>query len=256
MTGAEPAQVAAITAGLHDVLGDDLVGVYLHGSLVLGCFNPARSDVDVLAVTDRRMSREDMARLVPILLESSGDWDPGLPRPLEISFLPRAALHPWRHPTPYDLHFGETWRPAFETGLDEVLPGQTEPDPDLAAHITVLHAHGVVLYGAPIADVFPAVPRKDYVDSLARDFAWCRDEGHTAARYAILSMTRVWATLATGEIHSKDSGAAWAAERVPDELRPLVERALESYRGDGLDFPVERAQFDRLASFVDAQVRA
>ena len=29
------------------ILQDNLVGVYLHGSAVLGCFNPQKSDVDL-----------------------------------------------------------------------------------------------------------------------------------------------------------------------------------------------------------------
>jgi streptomycin 3"-adenylyltransferase len=115
--------------------------------------------------------------------------------------------------------------------------------------------HGRALGGPPPEAVFPEVPRADYVDALLRDFIWCHDHGDDATRYAILSMARIWATLATGEIHSKESGADWARERVPGDVRPLVERALESYRGDGRDFPVDATAFRRLAAFLDAQVR-
>ena len=34
-----------------DALGEDLVGICLHGSLARGCYHPATSDVDVVAVT-------------------------------------------------------------------------------------------------------------------------------------------------------------------------------------------------------------
>ena len=37
------------------ILGENLVGVYLHGSLAMGCFNPRSSDVDLLVVV-----REDI----------------------------------------------------------------------------------------------------------------------------------------------------------------------------------------------------
>ncbi|HJW82735.1 MAG TPA: hypothetical protein VJ754_00380, partial [Anaerolineae bacterium] len=49
------AQVDDLLAGLHTILGENLVGVYLHGSLALGCFNPAQSGVDLLVV--RRQTR-------------------------------------------------------------------------------------------------------------------------------------------------------------------------------------------------------
>lgn len=250
-------QIGRLARALQDALGEMLIGVYLHGSLVLGCFNPARSDVDVLVVTERPMSRDEKNIVASILLGASGDWTPGSPRPLEISFLSRHDLDPWRHPTPYDLHFGERWRPAFEEGLDEVLPGQTTPDADLAAHITVVRERGIVLHGLPIDEVFPRVPRADYVDSLLRDFRWCRDHAAEAPRYAILSMAREWATLATGELHSKDSGASWAAARLPSDLRPLVEAALASYRGDGrgLEPDPHPDRLRRFTAFVDERVR-
>ena len=37
-------------------LGSHLVGVYLHGSLAMGCFNPEASDVDLLVVAARQPS--------------------------------------------------------------------------------------------------------------------------------------------------------------------------------------------------------
>ena len=32
------------------VLGKNLIGIYLHGSLVFGCFNPKKSDIDLILV--------------------------------------------------------------------------------------------------------------------------------------------------------------------------------------------------------------
>ena len=34
------------------ILGENLVGVYLHGSAVMGCFNPAKSDLDFIVVAN------------------------------------------------------------------------------------------------------------------------------------------------------------------------------------------------------------
>ena len=47
-------QAGQLASGIADVLADDLVGVYLHGSLAFGCFNPELSDLDVLAVARHR----------------------------------------------------------------------------------------------------------------------------------------------------------------------------------------------------------
>ncbi|MHB8576550.1 MAG: nucleotidyltransferase domain-containing protein, partial [Dehalococcoidia bacterium] len=104
-----PAGVRAQVAGLIDaagaLLGSSFSGAYLHGSLAMGCFNPARSDIDLLIVSERSLLRDTKLGLVQSLLDRSG-----LPAPIEISFLSNADLHPWRYPTPYQLHFSETWR--------------------------------------------------------------------------------------------------------------------------------------------------
>ena len=36
-----------------EILQDNLVGVYLHGSSVMGCFNPEKSDIDLIVVVER-----------------------------------------------------------------------------------------------------------------------------------------------------------------------------------------------------------
>ena len=36
------------TAMSRRIFGGNLLGVYLHGSLAMGCFNPKKSDLDLL----------------------------------------------------------------------------------------------------------------------------------------------------------------------------------------------------------------
>ena len=35
------------------ILRDNLTGIYLHGSAVMGCFNPGKSDIDLIIVAER-----------------------------------------------------------------------------------------------------------------------------------------------------------------------------------------------------------
>lgn len=60
-------RLAAVLEALRDVLGPDLVGAYLHGSAVLGGLRP-HSDLDVLAVAERRMTRPERASMIARLL--------------------------------------------------------------------------------------------------------------------------------------------------------------------------------------------
>ena len=85
------------------VLGENLVGFYLHGSLALGGFNPARSDVNIVAVTKQEMDREVKRTLVSLLLRLSR-----MPCPVSIHFLAQHNIFPFQHPLPYDLYYDET----------------------------------------------------------------------------------------------------------------------------------------------------
>src|SRR5438128_2201557 len=75
-------QLADLTEGLRRVLGDGLVGVYLHGSLAMGCFNPARSDLDLLVVIEASMEADTKSAVMAHLLAVSGR-----PHAIEISIL-------------------------------------------------------------------------------------------------------------------------------------------------------------------------
>jgi predicted nucleotidyltransferase len=255
--GAVREQLSHLTSGLESIFAADLLGVYLHGSLVLGCFNPERSDVDVIAVTHRPVTGEKRRRLAEVVLGASGPKARPRrpPYPLEISLLTQDQVRPWRYPTRFEFHYGESQRQRFETGDARRL---FDEDHDLAAHITVLREAGVVLAGRPLEEVFPVVPRADYVDSLLRDLSWSRERRLNL--YGILNASRVWATFADGRLHSKLSGGLWALEHAPADFRPLIARAVAVYRGHDGEFdddvsaymdyvePVARAMASRYAA--------
>lgn len=70
-----------VTRSVTDILGESLVGLYLHGSAALGSFTPGKSDIDLLAVVEETPDPSRLGRL--------GE-----------------ALHPdvIAHPSPLDLH--------------------------------------------------------------------------------------------------------------------------------------------------------
>jgi predicted nucleotidyltransferase len=252
MSNADARGQAGVLAGrLRAALGEALVGVYLHGSIVLGGFNPDLSDLDVLAVARRRTTTREKRRLIEILADASGH-----PAPLEFHLLAQEDLEPWQHPTPFDFHYGDVWRDALRADLAEALGRQSNPDPDLAAHLTIVRQHGVALEGPPPADVFPEVPWNDYADSLLRDLRWARSTDRPLPVYRVLSPARIWATFATREIQSKDSGAVWALERIRADLRPVLADALAHYRGETASFDVDGAAMDRYGAYVETEVLA
>jgi streptomycin 3"-adenylyltransferase len=251
-------QLHALVAALIRMLGHELVGVYLHGSLAMGCFNPARSDLDLLVVTTRPASLNCKCRLVATLLRSSG-----APYPIEISFLVERDLAAWQHPFPYDLHFSEHWRSQLR---DELASGAwrrwnaaEQRDDDLAAHFTILHARGIVLLGPPIAGLFPTVPSADYRTSIRSDLDWARDRIATDPIYAILNACRVLTYWWTQHVCSKSDGAEWVLgtqdRALDDEDRQVIQAALDVYCGRNVTFEFNAARteaaFNSIRKLID-----
>ncbi len=232
-------QIDRLATAITNILGDQLTGIYLHGSLAMGCFNPQRSDLDLLVTTRERMPNAIKRRMVEALLACSLQ-----PHPIEISFLARSQLFPWRYPTPYDLHYSEMWRGGYEqdlrSGAWQSWDAGESHDPDLATHITMLHARGLCLAGVPIADAFPPAPVGDYLASLAIDIdeslaALNVDSGDTNPVYAILNCCRTLAYLREGRLLSKEEGGIWAHHTLPRDLHEPVRQALASYRTQAED---------------------
>jgi predicted nucleotidyltransferase len=235
---------------LSEALGGMLVGVYVHGSVALDTFRSGLSDLDVIAVARRRTNVAEKRLLVEILAEADEN-----PAELEFHFLAEPDLDPWRHPAPFDFHYSDNWRGALRSDLEHTLTRQGDTDPDLAAHLTVVRARGIPVQGPPPTDVFPVIPWNDYVDALLRDLKWVGERGTTSPVYCVLSPARVWATLATREIHSKDSGGAWAVDRLPANLRPVLAGALARYRGETDEFSVDPETLKQFLVYVEAEVR-
>jgi predicted nucleotidyltransferase len=226
------AQVMLIVDLFGRILAGDLVGIYLHGSLAMGCFNPERSDLDLLIVAVRRLTLAEHHALQSSLVSLSR-----APSPIELSVLARDDLHPWSHPAPYLLHYSESWRGRIERDLAsdawrewEIAPKR---DPDLAAHVTVVRQRGICLAGAPTDSILPEVPARDYWQSIAADAHEVLDNSARNPVYAILNACRVAAFVADRAILSKDEGGEWGLRALPARWHAAIAAALSDYRGDG-----------------------
>jgi predicted nucleotidyltransferase len=219
-----------LAADLAVILGDDLVGAYLHGSLAMACFNPDRSDVDLLVVTHQALAATSRRAVAELLLASSG-----APYPVELTVLTTRQLHPWRHPAPFDFHYSEMWRKSLTKQLvSGELDSVPRTDPDLAAHITTLRARGRLLVGAPIHEAFPEVPEADFRQAILADLEWIRR--HSTQIYGVLNACRVLGYLSGQGVLSKAEAADWALSNLPAAHQTTVAKAVSSYR-QGADEP-------------------
>ena len=246
-------QINELLAVFKRIVDENLIGIYLHGSLAMGCFNPSRSDIDLLVVTRHGMSVETKRDIAQALLTYSLS-----PSPVEISFLVEQDIHPFQNPLPFDLHFGESWRERFvqalANGTWRTWNDEKKRDPDLAAHITVTRARGICLGGKPILDVLPPVPSAFYTASIVGDFDDALAEREHMPVYFTLNACRVLAYLREEHIYSKDEGGVWALQTLPADLHRVVEQALDIYRGNIADAPFDEIALTQFAQYMQQNI--
>ncbi|MFC8662320.1 aminoglycoside adenylyltransferase family protein [Streptomyces sp. NPDC057199] len=221
-------QLDQVLHAVLDVLGAEVAGVFLHGSAVLGGLRPD-SDLDVFVVARRRMTDRERRDLLQGLLGISGrgarNGEPA--RPVELIVVAQGDVRPWRYPPRCDFLYGEWLREEFERG--EVPAPAVMPD--LTPLITMVLLGDTPLHGPPPARLLDPVPHDDLRRAIVAGVPELLADLESDTRNVLLTLARVWTTLATGTIASKDAAASWVLDRVPARHRPVLARARSLYLG-------------------------
>ncbi|MFE9689427.1 aminoglycoside adenylyltransferase family protein [Micromonospora sp. NPDC005806] len=222
------AQVQDVLLLVTTVLGGDVLGVYLHGSGVLGGLRPA-SDVDVFVVSRSRTTGAQRRALVEGLFEISGRRAfRGPARPVELTVVAQSAVRPWRYPPRGEFLYGEWLRDEYTAGGAP----EPEPTPDLAPLITMVLRGDTPLAGPPPAELLDPVPAADLARAIVAGIPGLLAGLDDDTRNVLLTFARIWATLASGDVLPKDAAADWALAQLPTEHRPVLAHARASYLGE------------------------
>ena len=210
----------------QSILGKNMTGIYVHGSIALGCFNWERSDIDFLVVINEPISRQAKFKLLQVLANLS---EKAPPKGFEMSVVLRKYCADFVYPTPFELHFSNDYLESFSINLLSMCFDELQFDPDLAAHFMVITKVGIALCGEEIAAVFGQVPEADYLDSIYKDVENAKDDVINAPVYIILNICRVLAYVKEGLILSKERGGQWGINNLPEKYRDLISRAIDNY---------------------------
>lgn len=232
---------------IESILGSKLVGIYLHGSIALGGFNPKQSDIDLLGVTKWTLSSEEALKLTQLFLEHSSN-----PIPVEISFLNQSQLSNWEHPSSFDYHYSEFWRDTYKNKLQQetYLNDQNLKDEDLAAHITVTKSKGICLSGEPIKDVFPDIPQEHFVSSILNDSVSCLNNIVNDPVYCTLNLLRFYKYLKGGGICSKLEGGKWGLLHLPGIHKLTIQKVLAIYEEGDTNVSFEEKELRLISNYL------
>jgi predicted nucleotidyltransferase len=244
---------------LQAELGANLVGAYLHGSLAVGDADEA-SDVDFLVAVNEDIPRAGIERLHALhrtLCALPSPWA----RNFEGSYAPIAALRRLSteprdapgEPRPDGRREPGTWRPGpyaypFWFVSEDDAPVRREYD-NCQLVRWVLREKGVRLVGPPattlIDPVGAAALRREMAEMLAcnrerlsGDLSWFRTAYGQAS--GVLAFARALETIETGEVRSKRSALAFAAQRLEPRWAALVRAAFATRAEHAADASMNR----------------
>lgn len=235
-----------------NILGKLLIGIYLHGSVAFGCACGA-SDLDFIVVVSGTLSQEQKRELISLLLRLSREPDAPA-KGFEMSVVEQTVCRQFCYPTPYLLHYSQSYQRQFTEDLDGWCRRMNGVDYDLAAHFTVIRQAGICLCGKPIAELFGPVPWENYLDSIHRDIQDAPAQIGEQPLYLTLNLCRVLAACRQGLVLSKSEGARWAMQQGSlAEFQPMLKQAQLCYER-GKKFVWERQALKQFAKAALNQI--
>lgn len=217
------AVLSEVLSGARSILGDHFVGMYLDGSLAIGGFDPDKSDLDFVVVTNSDVSPGNFAALTAMhdrIASGASRWG----REVEGSYISQHALRHVRWPAAH---------PYIDRGNRFAMVQQESGYWPIHRH--VLREHGVVLAGPPprtLIDPVSSEELREAVRGILRE--WWKPmlvDGPLLRNgfyrcYAVLTMSRMLYTIRHGAIVTKPVAARWAQEAVDGRWAPLIRRGL------------------------------
>jgi predicted nucleotidyltransferase len=223
------------------ILKNQLVGMYLYGSLATGGFTPDRSDIDFLVVTETRLSESILQALEKMhseMIAEGSKWN----LKLEGSYIPRADIRRYNPENgPYlCVNEGQIYRARHDSAMVLILH--------------TLREKGVVVEGPkpshlidPIAaDELKRVTVEnlhEWWEPMLKDQSKLQRNDYRS--YAVLTMSRILFTLRFGTLASKEEAGEWAQGVLGGQYAVLIEEALAWREGMPFDHLEETLDFIR-----------
>ena len=224
---------------LKRILLDDLVGIYLYGSLISGDFELGISDIDLVVVLKADLNERQFQALHSMHAGIVRDHPLWRDR-LELAYISRRALKTFRH---------------TESSIGIISPGEPfhiiQAGEDWLISWYALRQNGIALQGPPIASLIDPIPRGDWLKAVREHIRHYRGSvkkphNKQALSYIVLTVARGLYTLEHERDASKVAAANWLAASAP-QWADLIQRALRYRRdpaADGLNAEGFRPQVE------------
>ncbi len=233
------ALVADLKAGLRSILREELVGIYLYGSLVCGDFEFDISDIDLAVALREELDDARFAALDKFhadVLRQYPAWD----NRLELAYISASGLRAFR---------------TRASAIGIISPGEPfhliQAGEDWLISWYALRQTGITLHGPPVATLIDPIPRAAWLKAVREHIRHYRESvkkphNKQALSYIVLTVARGLYTLEHERDASKVAAANWLAASAP-QWAELIQRALRYRRdpaADGLNAEGFRPQVE------------
>jgi predicted nucleotidyltransferase len=233
-------------SNVHFILRDDLIGIYLYGSLAMECFNPKSSDIDIILIARKGLSKAQRKKIIGYLKGVCSKS-----KRIELSILCEEVVQNPQYPIMVDLHF-EYWGDIFEN----------ENDNEILSNLYTIKKRGFCIWGKPINDVFSEIPAQYHFRSVMEDIERTRKYlyenpervGYDPAVYWILGSCRILAFIREEKVLSKLEGGQWGLANLPKEYHDSVKQALSYYRGKNKERIWNHQKLEAFADYMTTTI--
>lgn len=235
---------------LPGILGENLVGVYLWGSLTYDAFDESCSDVDCVGVTRRDIDDSEFSKL--------SEW-----------FDDKKTKNRWteRLDMRFVIHnefLSKTSRCCgFYHYTGQLVRHGSDGNPFIWMNIA---QSGITLWGADGKLIAPHVSNQCLNDALRLELNYLKGDLSSNAgdrsnkafvhnAYAVLTACRILYSAHHGALVSKAVACKWAIDAIPLEWRPAVEVAkVDRLKSEGSTTPQTEHDAMRFVEFATAEV--
>jgi len=232
-----------LSEGLKAIFGEQLVGLYVTGSLTYGDFNHGSSDIDFLAVLTKEMSgkrREQVKTMHARIGEDYPKWQ----KRVEGSYITEemlGSIEPPQTPRPY-INGGNLWDKDPKYRSEWIL------------NLFVLYERAIALDGPDFKTLTKPVSMKaarsasiqslhENWEPLLKDPSVLKSSHHQA--YITLTLCRILYTANNDGVASKRVASRWVKETYGASWDSLVEKAEKWQHGQAMDMESDVLDFIR-----------
>lgn len=212
---------------LSTLMKDNLLGIYVHGSLAFGCFHWNTSDIDFLVVVKQPMTLKEKIAFVNTMEELS---DEAPPKGFECSVMLESVCREMPYPAPYEVHFSNMWRQEIRQDAEGYCSRVQGTDPDLTTHVLSLRHSNLQVLGPQAMRVFGPVKKENCLHAMSLDTDRVTEQLSKNPIYIILTLCRAVAYKQENLVLSKVEGGEWAIRNMENCYQGVIQAAVNAYR--------------------------